>query len=226
MCYLQGGAQDGPYAHSYRYDQMGNMWYRVGWGGWFNPWLEQWPNYVNNRLTTNPWTGASMSYDAAGNLTNDGYQSYAYDATGQQTSAGTTLAQNYDGDRLRVKKIENGATTYYLRSTVLGGQVISELSSGGSLQRGYVYLGSQILAIQQSNQVSWVHQDPVTKSQRITNSSGTVTSTIDLDPWGGETSRSTNQAFQPHRYTTYERDANGGDEAMMRRSTRSGLTGR
>ena len=65
----------------------------------------------------------------------------------------------------------------------------------------------------------WVHQDPVTKSQRLTNSSGTVTSTIDLEPWGGETSRSSNQAFQPHRYTSYERDGNGGDEAMMRRYT-------
>jgi RHS repeat-associated protein len=214
----QGGTQDGPYAHSYRYDQMGNMWYRVGWGGWFNPWLEQWPNYVNNRLTANPWTSASMSYDAAGNLTNDGYQSYTYDATGQQTYAsGTTLTQSYDGDGLRVKKVESGTTTYYLRSSLLGGQVISELGSGGSLQRGYVYFGNQMLAIQQNNQVSWVHQDHVTKSQRVTNSSGTVTSTIDLDPWGGETSRSSNQAFQPHRYTTYERDGNGSDEAMMRR---------
>jgi RHS repeat-associated protein len=157
-----------------------------------------------------------MSYDAAGNLTNDGYLSYAYDATGQQTSAGTMI-QSYDGDRLRVKKVENGATTYYLRSSVLGGQVISELNASGVLQRGYVYLGSELLALQQSNQVSWVHQDPVTKSQRITNGSGIVTSTIDLDPWGGETSRSSNQAFQPHRYTTYERDGNGGDEAMMRR---------
>jgi RHS repeat-associated protein len=216
----QGGTQDGPYAHSYRYDQLGNMWYRVGWGGWFNPWLEQWPSYVNNRLTTNPWNNQSMSYDAAGNLTNDGYQSYTYDATGQQTSAsGNGLTQSYDGDRLRVKKVENGVVTYYLRSSVLGGQVINELGSGGSFQRGYVYLGNQLLAIQQSSQVSWVHQDPVTKSQRITNSAGTITSTIDLDPWGGETSRSTNQAFQPHRYTTYERDGNGGDEAMMRRYT-------
>lgn len=214
----QGGTQDGPYAHSYRYDQMGNMWYRVGWGGWFNPWLEQWPNYTNNRLTINPWTTASMSYDAAGNLTNDGYQSYAYNATGQQTYAsGTTLTQSYDGDGLRVKKVESGTTTFYLRSSLLGGQIISELGSGGSLQRGYVYFGNQLLAIQQNNQVSWVHQDPVTKSQRMTNSSGTITSTIDLDPWGGETSRSSNQAFQPHRFTTYERDGNGSDEAMMRR---------
>jgi RHS repeat-associated protein len=62
-----------------------------------------------------------------------------------------------------------------------------------------------------------VHQDPVTKSQRLTNSAGTVVSTIDLDPWGGETGRSDLQSQQPHRYTTYERDKNGGDEAMFRR---------
>jgi len=214
----QGGTQDGPYAHSYRYDQTGNMWYRVGWGGWFNPWLEQWPNYVNNRLTTNPWTGAAMSYDAAGNLTYDGYQSYTYDATGQQVSASLTgLTQSYDGDALRVKKVESSVTTYYLRSSVLGGQVVAEIS-GGIWTRGYVYLGNQLLAVQYGG-VNWVHQDPVTKSQRVTNSSGAVTSTIDLDPWGGETARSSNQAFQPHRYTSYERDANGGDEAMMRRYT-------
>jgi RHS repeat-associated protein len=215
----QGGMQDGPYAHSYRYDKTGNMWYRVGWGGGFTPSLEQWPNYVNNRLTTNPWTGAAMTYDAAGNLTYDGYQSYTYDATGQQVSASlTSLTQSYDGDGLRVKKVESTVTTYYLRSSVLGGQVVCELNNSGGWNRGYVYLGGQLLAVQYAG-VNWVHQDPVTKSQRITNSSGAVTSTIDLDPWGGETARSSSQAFQPHRYTTYERDANGGDEAMMRRYT-------
>jgi RHS repeat-associated protein len=117
-----------------------------------------------------------------------------------------------------VKKTENVATTYYLRSTVLGGQVVAEIDGGGAWQRGYVYLGSQTIAIQHAG-VNWVHRDAVTKSQRVTNSSGTVTSTIDLDPWGGETNRSANSAFQPHKYTTYERDANGGDEAMMRSYT-------
>jgi RHS repeat-associated protein len=73
-----------------------------------------------------------------------------------------------------------------------------------------------MLAIQ-NGAVNWVHQDPVTKSQRVTNSSGAVLSTIDLDPWGGETNRSANSVFQPHKYTTYERDGNGGDDAMMRR---------
>lgn len=45
-----------------------------------------------------------------------------------------------------------------------------------------------------------MHQDPVTKSQRITNYSGDVTSTIDLDPWGAETGRSSNAAFQPFQF--------------------------
>jgi RHS repeat-associated protein len=316
----QGGAQDGPYSHSYRYDQFGNPWYRVGWGGSHGAWLEEWPSYTSNRRN-------GLQYDAAGNLTNDGSQSYSYDATGQQSyasgsgggaptftndplvagqtevkalhvtelrtainqlragvglaayawqysvttndwitanpilemrtaldqalgapspaySAGLAqgqpilaihlqelrervkaalsspaLSQSYDGDRLRVKKSEYGIATYYVRSSVLGGQVVAELGASGNWTRGYVYLGGQMLAIQggSGGQVSWVHQDPVTKSQRITNSGGAVTSTIDLDPWGGETARSSNAAFQPHKYTTYERDANGGDEAMHRR---------
>jgi hypothetical protein len=94
---------------------------------------------------------------------------------------------------------------------VLGGQVVAELNGSGAWTRGYVYLGGQMVALQGGcgGQVSWVHQDPVTKSQRITNSSGAVVSTVDLDPWGGDTTRTSNELFQPHRYTSYERDVEG-----------------
>jgi RHS repeat-associated protein len=115
-----------------------------------------------------------------------------------------------------VKEAQGAMATYYVRSTVLGRQVVAELNGSGGWSRGYVYLGGQMLAMQAGG-VSWVHQDPVTKSQRVTNSSGAVVSTIDLDPWGGETNRSANSVFQPHKYTTYERDGNGGDDAMHRR---------
>ena len=65
-----------------------------------------------------------------------------------------------------------------------------------------------------------MHEDPVAKSKRITNSSGTVVSTVELDPWGGDTTRSSNEAFQPRRFTTYDRDGNGSDDAMHRRYNR------
>lgn len=121
---------------------------------------------------------------------------------------------------MRAKKTENGAITYYLRSSVLGGQVVAEISSGGALQRGYVYLGGQLLAVQQSNAVSWIHQDPFVKSKRVTNGSGAVVSTIELDPWGGNTNRNNNDAFQPRAFTTYTRDSIAADDAMFRRYNR------
>jgi len=172
--------------------------------------------YTNNRRN-------AFSYDAAGNLTNDLGQTFTYDATGQQATAsygGYSLQQYYDGDRLRVKKVENGTPTSYLRSSVLGGQVVAELNSSGVRSRGYVYLGGNILAVPQNNQVSWIHQHPVAKSKRVTDGAGNVVSTLELDPWGGETTRSSNAAFQPRRFTTYERDGNASDEAMHRRYNR------
>jgi hypothetical protein len=65
-----------------------------------------------------------------------------------------------------------------------------------------------------------MHQDPATKSQRITDAAGTVTAGIELDPRGGETSRNWNAGQQPRPFTTYERDGNQSDEAMMRRYNR------
>jgi RHS repeat-associated protein len=104
----------------------------------------------------------------------------------------------------------------------LGGQVVAEITWTGFIwqwNRGYVYLGSQLLAVQQAG-VNWMHEDPVTKSKRVTNSSGAIVSTIELDPWGADTNRSSNAAFQPKKFTSYERDGNGSDEAMFRRYNR------
>ena len=68
--------------------------------------------------------------------------------------------------------------------------------------------------------VIWVHEDPVNKSKRVTNSAGTWISAIELDPWGADTNRSISAAFQPRKFTSYERDGNGSDEAMFRRYNR------
>jgi RHS repeat-associated protein len=54
----------------------------------------------------------------------------------------------------------------------------------------------------------------------VTDSLGNVVSSVELDPWGGDTNRSSNAAFQPKKFTSYHRDANGSDEAMFRRYNR------
>jgi RHS repeat-associated protein len=202
---------DGPYAaHDYVYDVWGNNTARSGWGG-SNPQYST--SFTNNKMN-------SMVYDASGNLADaGGGWTFTYDATSRQTYSAVGNLQNwYDGDRLRSKKSENGAITYYIRSSVLGGQVVAEITNGVWV-RGYVYLGGQLLAVQCGG-VYWVHQDPLVKSKRVTDGSGTVVSTVELDAWGGETNRSSNEAFQPRKFTSYERDSIASDDAMNRRYNR------
>ncbi|MFL6334241.1 MAG: RHS repeat-associated core domain-containing protein [Pyrinomonadaceae bacterium] len=208
------GVYDGPYSQAYIKDAWGNVTQKLGRAGDPDQFTA---SYTNNRRD-------GFSYDAAGNLTFDLGQHFTYDATGQQVYVDwPNLYQWYDGDRLRVKKTEGGANTptYYLRSSVLGGQVVAEINGSGSLQRGYVYGGGGALLAILSGGVSWVYQDGATKSQRIADSDGNVYAGVDVDPWGREmTARSWNSQVQPRRFTTYTRDSNDSDEAAMRRYNR------
>jgi len=62
---------------------------------------------------------------------------------------------------------------------------VAEMSASGVFQRSYIYLGGQLLALKLASGYSyWVHEDPVTKSKRVTDMFGAVTSTIELDPQG------------------------------------------
>jgi RHS repeat-associated protein len=101
---------------------------------------------------------------------------------------------------------------------VLGGQVVAEINSAGGWTRGHVYVGAQALAVQEENAVSWVHEDPVTKTRKRTDAAGTVTSTTLVDPWGGEVTGVWVQSptQQQKKFTSYERDANNRDEAQQR----------
>jgi RHS repeat-associated protein len=329
----QWGTMDGPYSQGYEYDVWGNVTHKYGWGGEVQGGTAGQSSDINYSYSGN--RRSSFTYDAAGNVKDDGLQTFSYDATGQQTfasglgaswgpppefqdnplnphysgetnvrsahitelraainalrahlgmsnyawqysattsdwisanpilemrtaldqvlgpptpayAAGLTpgqpiktihiqelrervttawsalsasISQSYDGDGLRLRKVQNGATTYYLRSSILGGQVVAEISGSGNWTRGYVYAGGKLLAVQQSG-VFWVHEDPITKSKRVTDANGNVVSSIELDPWGADTTRSNAAAFQPKKFTSYDRDANGTDEAMFRRYNR------
>jgi len=222
----QWGVQDGPFSQGYEYDAWGNMTRRRGWGGDVQGGSPAASTDLSYTYANNRRTGSGVSYDAAGNLTAASGQTFAYNAVGNQTSASATnLQQHYDGDGLRVKKTETGlAPRLYLRSSVLGGQVVAEVVWTGSAWvwgRGYVYLGREQLAVQQSGSPKFVHEAPITKSKRVTDMTGAVVSAVEADPWGADTSSSSNAAFQPKRFASYERDANGSDDAMFRRYNRA-----
>ena len=76
-----------------------------------------------------------------------------------------------------------------------------------AFERGYVYLRWRVIGRPTGGGVYWVHQDPVAKSKRVTNSSGKRSEHGGAGSLGWKTNRSSNEAFQPRKFTTYERDA-------------------
>jgi YD repeat-containing protein len=199
----RGGAPttDRPYNFSYAYDAWGDLTERPGSRLWSRGvFFDEFPqHYTNGR--NDAW-----QYDAAGNLVNDGDVQYTYDAAGKAVnvnSEGEARAISYDGDGQRVKSFETlthyddlgnafttTATTYELHSTVMGGRVLIKLDAQGQRQRGYVYLGGDVLAWQRQSggtqSVAWEHRDASNSSLRVTTQGGTALSaeSAELDPSG------------------------------------------
>ena len=170
------------------------------------------------------WTTQTVNYtwDASGNLTNDGLRTYTYDAAGRQKEAGA-VGQNtsgYDGDGQRVKKIENwGTPIYYVRSSVLK-QAAMEVQ-GGTLARAYVYAGGQAVACQGADGVFyWIHTDHLGSGRKLTNTSGAVVYRGEFDPYGQMVLETGSALLNSRRFTGYERDqATGLDYAGARMYT-------
>lgn len=124
---------------SYVYDRFGNRWQQnLTAGSGPNP---SYSFDANNRIT-----GSSMTYDAAGNVTNDGNHSYTYDAENRIVSVdgGATASYLYDASGLRVRKTSSAGTVDYLYD--LADHVVTELSSAGGWNRGELYVAGRHVA--------------------------------------------------------------------------------
>lgn len=169
-----------PYHQSFTYDAFNHLTSQVG-----QHW-SQGPNSSDSSFINNRRVGSD--YDADGNVLS-GNAAYTYNSAGQiavvQWGTDNTV-QGFDGNGLRVKTTEttvsNGQSStevrYYVRSTVLGGQVVTEMSGNGTKKRTFVYAGGQVLAWQRIvegvQRVTWEHRDPSNVSFRTTNEDGTM----------------------------------------------------
>ncbi len=83
--------------------------------------------------------GATLSYDANGNLTGDGVWSYGYDLDNQLTTANKTGSANslaYDGAG-RLRQTTSG--TFVTNLSYDGSDLVAEYNSTGTLSRRYVH---------------------------------------------------------------------------------------
>jgi hypothetical protein len=110
---------------------------------------------------------------------------YGYDAAGRMISASQrSISQSFDGDGQLAKRVDNGQTVYYVRSSVLGGASVIEVNQYGQRLRGYVYASGQRIAKQEGGQVSWDIRDVSGTSQQMVSVAGQMTSRVETDPLG------------------------------------------
>ena len=172
-------------------------------------------NSVTVSTTTNRIAGAPYTYDANGNMTNDGLNSLGYDAENRVVSAaGATY--NYDGTGLRVKKVSGGTTTVYIFS---GARMIAEYANG-SLSKEYVYSGGQLIATHDGATLKYHHADHL--SMRVTtDTSGSVTAQSGHHPFGENWYES--GGVNKLKFTSYDRDSESGNDYAIFRTNISRL---
>lgn len=96
------------------------------------------------------------------------------------------ITQSYDGDGRRVKRVQQPNLSYEVRSSVLGGRVVTELNAQGGKAVTSIYANGGVLAKQHQNgQVTWVHEAPDGSGEWGTSSSGTGRA-VELDPLGDD----------------------------------------
>jgi RHS repeat-associated protein len=163
---------DGTNNFSYGYDRWGNRWNQTVTKG-----SGPQPSYSFN---TNNQSG-SFTYDAAGNITNDGAHTYSYDAEG------------------RVLTVDGGSTDTYvynsrgMRAAIVGseflfdlsGNIVSAVTPGTTtlLYNRYT-VGGRLLAANASSSTYFYHQDWLGGIRLTTNLNGTSDGTCTNLPFG------------------------------------------
>jgi RHS repeat-associated protein len=133
--------------------------------------------------TDNQITNSGFTYDAAGDLTADGVNTYSWNAEAHlKSAAGVTYT--YDGDLRRVKK--SSGTLYWYCATC--GNVLAESDLSGNLTSEYTFFGDRRVARRDvsSGNVYYIFSDRLGSYRTLTGSSGNVQGESDYYPFGAE----------------------------------------
>ncbi|HEV2177375.1 MAG TPA: RHS repeat-associated core domain-containing protein [Terriglobia bacterium] len=139
--------------------------------------------------SNNHITGANITYDAAGNMTQDGTgtgtHTYTYDAENRltQVDGGSTQTFLYNALGQRVEWTA-GSTTYDELFDVDGNRIVQAV--GGVWNTGNFFLGSRMLGayIPGTGTVQFFHANALGLSSVITDGTGAVVNEQLFYPWG------------------------------------------
>jgi len=165
---------------AYSYDAMGNR-------------VSAIQNGVTTMYTTNNLNeytsvgGVNDTYDADGNLTSDGTNTYAYNSLNQLISvigpSGTTT-YTYNALGQRVASTTGGQMTQYLIDPAGLGNMVGEYDSGNVLESRNVYGLALVASAQGSGSLNFFDFDAVSSTVGVTSSSGQSLDSYAYAPFG------------------------------------------
>ena len=164
---------------------------------------------LNDRKTS--FNGTALSYDANGNLTGDGTNTYTWNARNQlsQISQGgnVQLAFSYDAIGRRIGKTVQGVATQFLYD---GNNTVQE-TQGSAINSILVGLGiDERFARNDVTGRTYFLTDRLNSTLALTDSNGVIKQQYSYDPYGNVTSSDTTTGFtNPYQYTGREADTAG-----------------
>lgn len=124
---------------------------------------------------------SGWTYDAAGNLTNDGARSFSYDALGRLTSGGGST-YGYNGDDVLVSRTASSGTTRYTQDLAAPLSQVLQMSAGGA--RTDLIYGLGRVAAQQGTARTWYTTDALGSVRQTLGDDAAIGQTRHYDPWG------------------------------------------
>jgi RHS repeat-associated protein len=182
---------------SYQYDRLGNRWNQNAPQGGPAP---QYSFDANNHIT-----GSGVTYDAAGNITNDGLgNTYTYDAEGRVTtvSGGNSASYTYGAFGRRVRQVVGSSTQDFIFDQ--SGRAITQMSPGWA--RSELYAGGMHVATYVNNSTYFGHGDWLGTVRALTDPTGTPVETCTSLAFGDGQS-CTGSNWSPLHFTGLEHDS-------------------
>ncbi len=169
--------------------------------------------YYSNNMNeyTDIIQGAAVNpvYDANGNLTNDGVNTYTYDYENRLTAvnSGATATYDYDAFGRRVRKQSAAGTVYFLYDGI---NVIEERDGAGIVLATYVHGQGvdQVLCMDRAGDRYFYHENAIGSIAAITDKLGALVELYEYDPYGNVTiydnaynPRATSAVGNPYYFT-------------------------
>ena len=204
ITYTNGSTTLGTLTYGYdlagRRTQMGGSYAQIG----FPLGVSEAEYNTNNQLSE--WGTASLYYDASGNMTSDGVNSFSWNARNQMSSVNAgSVSFQYDPYGRRAAKTVAGITTNYLYD---GANVAQEIS-GGSPTANLLSGGiDEVFTRTDSSGTANFLTDALGSTINLTNSSGSSLAQYTYEPFGNATLTS-GSSTNPYEYAGRENDGTG-----------------